>query len=229
MRDAAYELLENGLNNYTSILRDYGVRTGNIKQTERKIEQLLSGFQKQKNFYPTKALNVFPTLGKLNEVLYSSGPNKKDLNASLKSVDKVIDNIIDDISVSPHAFLSRGDVSRRSKDVITVIDQYVKNVSRFNFSTEATKHVTKALQDLGAIKEPKLSEQINFLMRYITETHTDLMGGKFKNSKQAAYAKMITSWQRLCTRGSRMHHLYKKCPTHRAQPQACQDHRYHGI
>ena len=196
MRDMLFELLENGLNNYTKVLRDQGQRSGNIAQTEKKIEQLLQGFKKQKNFYPTQALDIFPTLNKLNEALYSgTGKNRDNLNKTLESVNQVIDNMIDNISVSPHTKMSREDVQRRSKDVVSVIDQYAKDVSRFNFSSEATKHVTKAIQDLGKLKGTKLEEQADFLMRYVSETHSDLMGGKFKNSKQSAIAKFITSWQ----------------------------------
>ena len=194
MRDKLYGILEDGLKAYTDVMRDHAVRTGSLEKTEKKLQTVLDQFQKQKNFYPTQALNIFPTLNKISENIYDANSSKA-LEKSLPEVNKMLDSIVEDLKLDPHTFLSRGDVKRRSKDVITVIDQYAKDVIRFNYTANSTKNVTKAIQDLGQMKDTKLEVQADFLSRYINDTHSTAVGNRYKNSKLAHIAKTITSWQ----------------------------------
>ncbi|MAH48784.1 hypothetical protein CMI37_23355 [Candidatus Pacearchaeota archaeon] len=194
MRDRLYGILEDGLKAYTDVMHNHAVRTGSLEKTEKKLQAVLDQFQKQKNFYPTQALKIFPTLNKISENIYDSNTSKA-LEQSLPEVNKMLDAIVNDLKLDPHTFLSRGDVKRRSKDVVTVIDQYAKDVIRFNYTANATKNVTKAIQDLGNMKGTELETQIDFLSRYLTETHSTAVGTRYKNSKLAHVAKTITSWQ----------------------------------
>ena len=123
MRDKLYEILENGMGAYVDVLRDQAIRTGSLDKTQAKIESLISQLNKQKNFYPTQALGIFPTLGKIGEALYESKTSKA-LEEALPNINTMLDAVIADLSVSPHSFASQGNVKRRSKDVISVIDQY---------------------------------------------------------------------------------------------------------
>lgn len=194
MRDKLYEILENGMSAYVDVLRDQAIRTGSLDKTQVKIENLISQLQKQKHFYPTQALGIFPTLGKIGEALYESKTSKA-LDEALPNINHMLDAVIADISVSPHSFSTKGNVKRRSKDVISVIDQYAKDVIRFNFTANSTKNVTKSLQALQGMKGEELDVQLDFLSRYILETHSTATGSRHKNSKLAHIAKVITSWQ----------------------------------
>ena len=194
MRDKLYEILENGMSAYVDVLKDQAIRTGSLDKTQAKIENLVSQLSKQKNFYPTQALGIFPTLGKIGEALYESKTTKA-LEAALPNINTMLDAVVSDLSVSPHSFSSKGNVVRRSKDVISVIDQYSKDVIRFNYTANSTKNVTKALQSLQGMKGGELDTQLDFLSRYILSTHSTATGSRHKNSKLAHIAKVITSWQ----------------------------------
>jgi len=195
MRDKLFEILEDSLKVYTNMLESHANITGATKSTEKKVKQLLDQFQKQPNYYPTQALSIFPTLNKMSELIYSSNTSK-ELERTLPSIDKMIDSVIADLNVNPSTFASSGASKRRSKDVIGVIDTYAKDVIRFNYNTHSTNNVIKALRDLSNMKNnTDLKEQADFLARYITETHSTIVGTKKKNSKFAHLAKTITSWQ----------------------------------
>ena len=194
MRDKLYTMLENGLKAYSSALSAHANKTGTIDVTKAKLDAILNQFQKQKNFYPTQALNIFPTLNKIGELIYDSNTSKA-LEQSLPSVHKMMDSIIEDLKLDPHTFLSKGDVKRRSKDVISVLDQYAKDVVRFNYTSHSTKSIMNALRDLTEMEGTELETQTNFLQRYITETHSTAVGTRHKNSKFAHVAKTITAWQ----------------------------------
>jgi len=194
MRDKLYELLENGLEAYVKVIKDHSNQTGTLDATQKKLESILNQFQKQKDFYPTQALKIFPTLNKIGELIYDSNTSKA-LEKSLPSVNKMMDAIVEDLRLDPHTFLSKGNVERRSKDVISVIDQYAKDVIRFNYTSNSTKNVMDGLRDLSKMKGTELETQADFLSRYMTETHSTAVGTRYKNTKFAHTAKAITSWQ----------------------------------
>jgi len=194
MRDKLYEVLEDGLKAHVEILGAHANRTGSLDQTKKKVDAILNQFQKQKNFYPTQALGIFPALNKVSELIYDSNTSKA-LEKSLPEIHKVMDAIVEDLKLDPHTFLSKGDVKRRSKDVITVIDQYAKDVVRFNYVQHSTKNVMNALRDLSGMEGTALETQANFLARYVGETHSTAVGARHKNSKFAHIAKTITAWQ----------------------------------
>lgn len=194
MRDKLYEILENGMDAYIEVIKDQAVRTGTMDQTRAKLETLSTQLKKQKNFYPTQALGIFPALGRIGEALYESKTSKA-LEQSLPDINKMLDAVVSDLSMNPHTYESQGNVKRRSKDVISVIDQYAKDVIRFNYEANSTMNVTKALQSLQGMKGEALDTQLDFLSRYVLNTHATAMGSKNKNSKLAHIAKVITSWQ----------------------------------
>ena len=195
MRDKLYEILENGLKTYSEVMKDHALATGTFTETNRKMTELLTQFQKKKNFYPTQAMKIFPTLNKMSELIYDSNTSKA-LDESIPEINKMLDAVVKDLKLDPHTFLSKGDVERRSKDVISVIDQYAKDVIRFNYTSYSTKNVTKALQDLSVMRrEPELEGMSDFLSNYVTETHSTAVGTRYKNTKMAHIARVITSWQ----------------------------------
>ena len=194
MRDKLYTMLEKGLNAYADALNAHAHQTGTLDVTRAKLDAIRNQFQKQKNFYPTQALNIFPTLNKIGELIYDSKTSKA-LEQSLPNVHKMMDAIIEDLKLDPHTFMAKGNVERRSKDVITVIDQYAKDVIRFNYTAHSTKSIMNALRDLSRMEGTKLETQADFLQRYITETHSTAVGTRQKNSKFAHVARTITAWQ----------------------------------
>ena len=194
MRDKLYEILNDGLTDHVKILKAHGNKTGTILQTQKKVENILEQFQQQKNYYPTQILDLFPTLSKISESVYSS-KNNNTLADAIPSINGMLDNIIRDMQLSPNVYLSRGDVKRRSKDVIGVIDKYAKNVIRFNYTSRATRLLTEAMTKLEKLEGTELADASTYLARYIHETHSTATGQRYKNSKLAHLSKAITSWQ----------------------------------
>ena len=47
-------------------MKDHALATGTFTETNRKMTELLAQFQKKKNFYPTQAMKIFPTLNKMS-------------------------------------------------------------------------------------------------------------------------------------------------------------------
>jgi len=194
MRDKLFEVLNDGLKDYISVLESHGNRTGTINETKRKVQNILDQFQQQKNYYPTQILELFPALSKISESIYSS-KNSNSLSEALPSINRMLDDIVKGLKLTPNIYLSRGDVKRRSKDVIGVIDKYAKNVIRFNYTARSTRLLTEAMSKLDGLKDTDLEHAANFLARYIQETHSTATGQRYKNSKLSHLAKAITSWQ----------------------------------
>jgi len=194
MRDKLYEILEEGLGDYVSVLKRQGIATQTMAQTERRIESIMEQFRKQKNYYPTQILDLFPTLAKISESIYKS-EDSNALGKELPHINDMLGDIVQGLKLTPNAYLARGDVKRRSKDVISVIDTYAKNVVRFNFTARTTRLLTDAMRDLWKLKGTDLGDATEFLSKYIRETHSTAIGERYKNSKYAHIAKIITSWQ----------------------------------
>ena len=194
MRDKLYEILEEGLSDYISVLKGQGVATHTMKQTEQRIESIMEQFRKQKNYYPTQILDLFPTLAKISESVYRN-EDSDALGKELPHINDMLGDIVEGLKLTPNVYLARGDVKRRSKDVISVIDTYAKNVVRFNFTARTTRILTDAMRDLWKLKGTDLEEASEFLSKYIRETHSTAIGERYKNSKYAHIAKIITSWQ----------------------------------
>ena len=194
MRDKLYEILEDALKDHVKVINDHSITTGTMEATQKRMQAVFDQFQKQKNFYPTQALGIFPSLNKVSELIYDSNTSKA-LEKSLPQVNKMMDAVIADLKLDPHTFLAKGNVERRSKDVITVIDQYAKDVIRFNYTSRSTKNLMDALRDLSKMNGTELQTQADFLSRYITETHSTAVGTRYKNSKLAHIAKTITGYQ----------------------------------
>ena len=194
MRDKLYEILEDGLKDYISVIKRQGIATNTMDQTERRIESIMEQFKKQKNYYPTQILDLFPTLAKISESVYKN-EDSNALGKELPAINKMLGDVIEGLKLTPNVYLARGDVKRRSKDVISVIDKYAKNVVRFNFTARTTRLLTDAMRDLWKLKGTDLEEAAEFLSRYIRETHSTAIGERYKNSKYAHIAKIITSWQ----------------------------------
>jgi|TARA_Y100000310_G_scaffold136448_1_gene135316 hypothetical protein len=194
MRDKLYEILEEGLSDYVSVLKRQGIDTGTMEQTQKRIDSIIEQFRKQKNYYPTQILDLFPTLAKISESIHKS-EDSNALGKELPHINEMLGDIIQGLKLTPNAYLARGDVKRRSKDVISVIDTYAKNVVRFNFTARTTKLLTNAMRDLWKLKGTDLGDAAEFLSRYIRETHSTAIGERYKDSKYSHIAKIITSWQ----------------------------------
>ena len=112
MRDKLYEILEEGLSDYVSVLKGQGVATQTMKQTEQRIESIMEQFRKQKDYYPTQILDLFPTLAKISESVYKS-EDSNALGKELPHINDMLGDIIQGLKLTPNAYLARGDVKRR--------------------------------------------------------------------------------------------------------------------
>ena len=138
-----YKDLLNGLKFHINAVKEVnqitdGKYNGIISSLEKVQTRLLQENKKgeNRNYFPTEVLQMFPTMRVIQDSIYdrasAKGSDFKDLS---KYVENMSDTLIKELNLTKHSHeaKSKGRV-RRNKDVITVMDNYIRNITMFNFS-----------------------------------------------------------------------------------------------
>ena len=203
MSPALFKLLKSGLKSYIDTIKEINLRTKGVADIKDKLQDLYDSLQPEKNYVPTQILDMFPTLSRLTEDIAN-----KNFDANPEKISEYVDSMYrtvkENLSMSGHALPKGSDpVVYMSKDVIGVLDKYVKNVVRFNFTARASKVLTEALGKLSdmSLEGEDMTNHLDFMTRYIADTHSSALGIDLKNSKLHLFSRALTSWQFLSKLG----------------------------
>ena len=204
MAPKLWKVLNEGIHDYISVLESNQTALGIEKGLVDKIKENLlvknekTGkyeMAKQKNYFPTQILDIIPAFNELTENMWSGDAGKRIGNVT-EYIDRVTKDIGDNLKLDGNVY-ERGGKSptRVSKNVVSVIDQYAKGATRFNFSARVSREVTKALRDLQKLEGQDMDDHLAFLADYIKDTHSAALGLDMKQSKFGKISRAITSWQ----------------------------------
>ena len=197
---AMHKLLVNGLRSYVATLKKASLRT-NGQNIDERLNKLIENIEKKDYYVPTQVLDVFPVLAKFVQDTHT-GELGKDPKSMRELTDNVFNMIDNSLSLSPHA-LPKGDkaVVYQSKDVLGVLDKYIKNVVRFNYVSRASEILTKATEGLENYAKTDHQPRAEWLLDYIKQTHADAIGLTNQNSSVKNFARALTSYQFLSKLG----------------------------
>ena len=206
MSPALFKLLKSGLKNYIDTINDINTRTQGkdsaIANMKNKLQDIYDSLVPEKNYVPTQILDIFPTLSRFSQDLAQNKFKSGQTTEISQYIDSMYNTVKDNLSMSGHA-LPKGStpITYMSKDVVGVLDKYVKNVVRFNFTSRASNVLTKALGKLQTLEGKGFDEHVQFMTRYIGDTHTAALGLNVKDSKLHLFSRALTSWQFLSKLG----------------------------
>jgi hypothetical protein len=194
MSEGLWTELKHGLDFYASVMKDNVHNYSSLKDLYKKID-ILKDIEYQENYFPTQVLDIFPTLSKVTEDIYSGRANQ-----NAKSLTKYVDDLITDVQknlkVPGSSFERRYEPARKiSKNVPQVLDNYVKSITRFNYTSKVTAELTKALKKLRKMQGTESEKAAGYYGKYIEDMHNTVLGLGIKNSKLGWFARMMTSYQ----------------------------------
>ena len=142
------------------------------------LEKLRDAFVPKKDYFPTDVLDVFPAVGKVQEALYErdidiiEAKEKGDISTLEEYVGNAVDRILTSLRVPGAVKPTQSDYpsQRYSKNIIGVMDGYIRSVTRFNYQVNTTSHLTKAVQGLANMQnQEQLAGTSKFLLDYFME------------------------------------------------------------
>jgi len=193
-----YRDLESGLNSYIQVLKMSANANNDMAGVAGRIEKLRDTLLKRKNYLPVQALDVFPMFSAMTELLYE-GKWYSGKDGELMEMARNMTNIAEgNIRPSGHIWpQSQRDpeFSDYSKDIVSVVDTYAKNVARFNLYGKATTEFIGGVQKLATLEGTVLEKQAAWMADYLFDTHKSLLGFGAKSQRVVNLARMVTAWQ----------------------------------
>ena len=190
--------LDRGLGFYISALKEADkISDGKYSGMIDTLIKFKKDLVERKNYFPVEALNVFPTFKLIQDSLYD---RKTRGDTDFKDLTKYVDNIVDETvnSLNPSGHLRKQKTEglvRRSRDIITVMDNYIRNVTAFNFAGASSDALLKGIRNLQTMKGPEAEAQAEFYSNYLYDTHATMMGLNIKTPFWRTATRAVTSWQ----------------------------------
>ena len=204
VRPHLFKTLNNGLDTYIKSLE----RLDNRKVYGHMIDSLTKlkdNLKPKKYYFPTDVIEIFPTLAKVQEMVYdkdidvSKLKDRGDVDNMNILIDNAVDKILRSVDLPGNLKQTEGGMpsARYSKNIIGVLDNYVRNVTRFNYQARSTEALTKAIQGLSKLTgdDSKMAGTSKFLIDYLFDTHSSMMGMHIKNNAWRHAVRGITSWE----------------------------------
>ena len=199
-----YRDLLNGLKFHINAVKEVNTITDGkynsvIKSLEKVQTRLLEEDKKgeNRNYFPTEVLQMFPTMRVIQDSIYdranAKGSDFKDLS---KYVENMSDTLIKELNLTKHSHeaKSKGRV-RRNKDVITVMDNYIRNITMFNFAGTSTDALVKGIKNIMKLQGSEQEEQARFYVDYLHDTHATMMGLNIRTPFWRSAVRAVTAFE----------------------------------
>ena len=193
-----YGDLKNGLKYYIEALKEANeVTNGRYSDMQRSIQKISDNLEKQTHYFPTEALNILPTMKIVQESIYDRAKSRStDYNKLTDYVANIADITVEQLNLSKHAKEKKSrDRLRRNKDVISMMDDYIRNVTMFNFAGATTHSLLKGVRKINELQGNEQEEQARFYSKYLYDTHAALLGLNINSSFGRSMVRAITSWE----------------------------------
>tara|TARA_R110002050_G_scaffold212928_1_gene349097 strand:+ start:13094 stop:15901 length:2808 start_codon:yes stop_codon:yes gene_type:complete len=191
--------LRNGLDSYVKAISQANeVSGGAYTQSLEAIQKIRSNLKKQPNYFPTEVLEMFPTFKVLQESIYEKASPGKAKNVSKLNdyVTNMSEILIDNLSLDKNALERKyKDRVRYNKDIITVMDNYVRNVTMFNFASKSSNDLISGIREIQQMSPKNAEHQAEFYIDYLYDTHATMMGLNVKSPFWRTAARNVTAWE----------------------------------
>ena len=196
IRPQLFNSLKNSLGGWIKTLESQE----NIKDYRYIISRLKTLNEKlipDKDYFPTQLLNIFPTVKSISDSIYETREtgktNLKDLN---KYVDAMVTNVLEKVPISDHVIPKQGSVKERyNKNIISVLDQYTRDVTRFNYLVRTSSTLIDGVRKLRDLSNKETEDSTKVYIDYLHDTHATMLGYNIKSPQWKSITRGITSWQ----------------------------------
>ena len=153
----------------------------NFRNSLRKVEIIKKQVDKymkdpsMKSDFPVRMLDIVPTLGKVHE-LYNSKNNPEAYVEADNTLSNLVENVINmDISVAGTLFKTSDGKSRESMNVLPMLDQYTRTVSRFSMVGKSTQNMLESVHRIMEKKgnDEARAEELESHIDFIKDSYTD--------------------------------------------------------
>ena len=190
--------LKKGLEYYVSALKEANLVTGGkYEDMQNSIQRIHDTLIQRTHYFPTEALNIIPTMRIVQESIYDRAKSRNtDYDKLSEYVGNIADLTIDQLKLSKHSKEKKSGAGlRRNKDVISMMDNYIRNVAMFNFSGATTKSLLQGVRRIGELQGREQEEQARFYSKYLFDTHASMLGLNINSSFGRSMARAVTSWE----------------------------------
>jgi len=196
MSKKLYGDMMNGLNQYIDMLDSASTTVYDFTSLATSMRKLRDTVKEKKNYLPIQVLDVFPAFTHLNSEMFKGGDwsaqRVRDLNSH---VNNIVKDFAESVALTSHTKESEAFSTKRySKDLPSVLDAYVKNITRFNFASKVNNQFIKSVQKLSDLQGTELENHSRFLIDYMYSVHGHMLGQPNSHRAQKV-ARWITSWQ----------------------------------
>jgi len=222
-----YKDLKNGLRFHIQAISEANDLTGGAyTEILNNMKNIQGNLKKRKNYFPTEVLRMFPTIRAVQETMYekASPLEKKDLTKVNDYVKNMSELLIDELNLSKHALDAKyGNMSRHNKDVIGVMDNYIRNVTMFNFAGSTSAELLRGIRKIGEMSPKDAEHQSQFYIDYLYDTHASMLGLNIKSPFWRAATRNVTAWEFASKLGLNIRGAFRNAT------QSLQNYTYFGI
>ncbi len=193
-----YKDLRNGLNGYIEAISEANIiSNGAYSDILGSLTKIRDSLKQRKNYFPTEVLRMFPSIRTIQDTIYEkASPNKRDISSLSEYVSNMADVLVDELNLSKHALKAKyGDMAKHNKDVITVMDNYIRNITMFNFAGKTSAGLIKGIREIQTMSPKEAEHQAEFYIDYLYDTHASMMGLNIRSPFWRAATRNITAWQ----------------------------------
>jgi len=198
IRPQLFKSLKNSLTRYISVLE--GMNKETVKDYEgviNNLKKLSNQLEPGENYFPTTLLNMFPTMKAITDSIYETRDtgevNMDELNTF---VDNMVRNVLGKVPISHRV---KKPVSlptdRRNKNVIGVLDTYVRDVTRFNYLVSTSSTLIDGVRRLKDMSNEEIAGTTKVYIDYLNDTHATMLGYNIQSPLYRSLTRGITSWE----------------------------------
>ena len=190
--------LKKGLDFYLSALRRSNEMTnGKYDKVLKSIEKVRSNLDQKKNYFPVQVLKMFPTMKVVQDSIYDrKDAREMDFDELGKYVENMANVLVDELNLTKHSKEAHAKGrTRRNKDVITVMDNYIRNITMFNFAGSSTDQLLRGIQNIMKLEGKEQESQAKFYVDYLYDTHATMMGLNVKTPFWRSAVRAVTAFE----------------------------------
>ena len=196
IRPDLFNSLKNSLTKYVSVLEKQNLHK-DYDPVIDKLKKLNEQLEPEANYFPTTLLNIFPTMKAVTDSIYETREtgevNMGELNTY---VDNMVTNVLDKVPIS-HSLKQRtaSPTDRRNKNVIGVLDTYIRDVTRFNYLVNTSATLIDGVRRLRDMSNEEIADSTKVYIDYLHDTHATMLGYNIKSPMWRSLTRGITSWE----------------------------------
>ena len=196
MRPKLFNSLRISLSKYIRVLENQN-NAAEYKNVIDNLKKLNENLEPSENYFPTSLLNIFPTMRAVTDSIYETKDSGSVSMDQLNTyVDSMVRNVLDKVPISGHVKEKvASPTDRRNKNIIGVLDNYIRDVTRFNYLVNTSSTLIDGVRRLRDMSNEEMADTTRVYIDYLNDTHATMLGYNIRSPLYRSLARGITSWE----------------------------------